>query len=98
MGFTKLYFSGKITSNNIDVKEQEIETMPKTYKAEQLPYTGDGPKQTVNFPVEISEKMTATLQIQCPMDKKGLHDFLSAIEALKPGILQSVLDEDDKPN
>jgi hypothetical protein len=93
--------SGYSEDKKAQNKEQEMETIPEIQQKKPHPFISDmgwDQKQAINFPIKISEKMTASLQIQCPMEEEDLRDFLSALEALKPGILQSVLDEDEKPN
>ncbi len=74
--------------------EEKMETIPEHqasgFSAMQAPGTIS---QTFNFPVKISDKLEASLTLQYPMEEEDLRDFLTALEALKPGILQSVLDK-----
>lgn len=87
-----------------DIEEQEpMETMLGTHEKNNPPihHNPNGePKTKIDFPVKISDKMMVNLQIEHPLEDEDLRDFLSAIEALKPGILMSVLNkaENEKDN
>lgn len=77
--------------------EEKIDTMPKDQSTSVPAMQASGAlQQTFNFPVKISDKMEANLTIQYPMEEKDLRDFLAALEALKPGILQSVLNKQNE--
>lgn len=101
--FTKLAnhnsISGCSEDKKLQNKEKQMETIPNIQENSQppfIPQIGESTKKTINFPVKISEKMMANLQIQYPMEEKDLLDFLTALEALKPGILQSVLNKQNE--
>ncbi len=51
------------------------------------------PEQIINFPIKLSEKIMVNLQIKYPIEDDDLDKFLTTLEALKPGTLQSVLDK-----
>ncbi len=81
-------------------KEKKMEPMPNIQEDNQPLYIpssiGTTGKQSINFPVKISDKLEANLLIQYPMDEKDLYNFLTALEALKPGILKSVLNKQNE--
>lgn len=71
-----------------------METLPRNEEisSQPLSYTHDRQsKQIIVFPVKISDKITANLELKYPLEEEDLHEFLSTIEALKPGVLSSVL-------
>lgn len=106
MEFANAYFSGKMDENDInsiDTEEPEMEAIQRTPGEESISTPREEPhitKASSDFPIKLSEKMMVNLQIQHPLEDEDLRDFLSAIEALKPGILMSVLNKSrtDKDN
>jgi len=87
--------SGQSEDKNSIVEEKKLNPIPTAHSNNPtlVQFNGGECGQTIDFPIKISEKMSVNLQIQYPLEDKDLHDFLSAIEALKPGLLQNVLDE-----
>lgn len=102
MEFAKIYKYDILAETTDNTKEQKMNSGHNISVSDNVSVS-DTPKpppiihgEKINFPVKISEKMSVNLEIQFPIEDDDLRRFLSTINALKPGILQSVLDGKDE--